>query len=139
MKCNYRVNRDLMLELEGSNQKELFEQMAAAAEIFGNWECCGKCKSPEHRPRPVVREVDDNRHYELRCTNPRCEARFTYGQNKKGGTLFPQRKFPKTEDFKPDGGWVIWKKGDDGNGRENQLTKKANELYRWPFTFTYLR
>lgn len=118
MKCQYRVNPDLMLELEAADQKQLFERMAEAAEIFGNWRACGKCKSPDHKPRPVVRlNQKKQKFYELHCTNPRCKARFVYGQSQNGPTLFPQRKFPKShpqaEQYKPDDGWVVWKKGDD--------------------------
>lgn len=121
MKCQYRVNADLMLELEAANQKELFERMAEAAEVFGGWACCGKCKKMEFKPRPVVRlNAKKQKFFELHCTNPACRARFAYGQSQSSPTLFPQRKFPKghqqAEKFKPDGGWVVWSKEDDGAG-----------------------
>ncbi len=116
--CQYRVNKDLMLKLEADSQKELFDRMAEAAEVFGNWEVCGRCKDSIHKPRPVVRlNKAKEKFYELHCQNPKCRARFAYGQNKQTPTLFPQRKFPKSHQeagaFKPDEGWVIWKHDDD--------------------------
>lgn len=119
LECQYRVNKDMMLKLEGGNQKELFEAMASAAEIFGaHWECCGRCKNASFKPRPVVRlNTKKQKFFELHCTNPACRARFAFGQNQDSQTLFPQRKFakshPQTGQYKPDGGWVKYVKEED--------------------------
>lgn len=100
MKATYRVNPGLTVEVEGATQKEVFEQLARAAEVFGAhlWQECGRCKSPGHRPRPVVRTPQDFVYYELQCTNPECGARFSFGQNKDMKSLFP----------KPDPGWHVY-------------------------------
>ncbi len=122
MKWNavYDVNADVKLNLEADSQKELFARMAEAAEVFGIWGCCGKCKS-EFKPKPVVREnKKKQKFYELHCTNPQCRARFVFGQTQDTPTLFPQRKFPKNDpaagQYKPDGGWTVWQRGDDEEG-----------------------
>lgn len=126
MKAQYRVNPDMMLELEGGNQKELFQAMAQAAEIFGtHWLMCGCCKDRNFKPRPVVRvNKEKQSFYELHCTNPQCGARFSFGQNKDMKSLFPQRNYtkshPKKGQPKPDGGWVKWKPGDDEHAGDEE-------------------
>lgn len=99
MKLNYRVSDRLSFELEGEGQKEIFKELASIQEIFGE-EACGLCKS--HNLRYVVRNVDGNDYYELRCAD--CGAILAFGQHKKGGTLFPRRK---DDDGKwlPNRGW----------------------------------
>lgn len=116
IKC-YRVNPDIELEIEGANDKELFEAMAHATEVFGShWQRCQACKS-NFKPIPVVREVDGNRFYELHCTNPACRARFAFGQSKDMKTLYPQRKYPKSHpragEYKDNNGWDIWEKKEE--------------------------
>lgn len=99
MKLNYKVSDKLSFELEGEGQKEIFKELSAIQEIFGE-ESCGLCKS--HNLRYVVRNVDGNDYYELRCAD--CGAILAFGQHKKGGTLFPRRK---DDDGKwlPNRGW----------------------------------
>lgn len=99
MKLNYKVSDRLSFELEGEGQKEIFKELSAIQEIFGE-ESCGLCKS--HNLRYVVRNVEGNDYYELRCVD--CGAILAFGQHKKGGTLFPRRK---DDDGKwlPNRGW----------------------------------
>lgn len=99
MKLNYKVSDKLSFELEGTGQKEIFKELSALQEIFGE-ESCGMCKS--HNIRYVVRNVDGNDYFELRCMD--CGAVLAFGQHKKGGTLFPRRK---DDDGKwlPNRGW----------------------------------
>jgi hypothetical protein len=119
MKCQYRVNSNLMIELEGATEKDLYEAMAKADEVFGSpWLLCGSCKDAAFKPRPVVRvNKEKQKFYELHCTNPECKARFCFGQSKDMKTLFPQREFPRSHPqagkLKPNGGWVKWRPGDD--------------------------
>lgn len=87
MKLKYKVNDRLEFELEAEGQKQIFKELSTLQEIFGE-ACCGACKSDELRF--VVRNVEDNDYYELRCT--KCGSVLQYGQHKKGGTLFPKRK-----------------------------------------------
>jgi PHP family Zn ribbon phosphoesterase len=102
MKVTYKVNDKLTFELESEGQKQLFEDLGNIQEIFGEAEC-GKCQSNEIRYR--VRDVEENKYYELKCS--KCGARFSFGQHKKGGTLFPQKK-DKENNWLPDNGWVKW-------------------------------
>ena len=87
MKAKYKVGDKLEFELDGAGQKELFKEIANIQEIFGEVKC-GVCGS--ENIKFVVRVVDDNEYYELRCMD--CGAVLGFGQHKKGGTLFPKRK-----------------------------------------------
>ena len=87
MKAKYKVGDKLEFELDGAGQKELFKEIASVQEIFGEAKC-GICGS--ENIKFVVRVVEDNEYYELRCLD--CGAVLSYGQHKKGGTLFPKRK-----------------------------------------------
>tara|TARA_R100000808_G_scaffold63_1_gene511 strand:- start:8332 stop:8682 length:351 start_codon:yes stop_codon:yes gene_type:complete len=108
MKINYtsRSGR-VSVELEAETQKDAFEQLSDFQEIFDEI-ACGKCAS--ENLRFVVRNVDDNQFYEIRCSD--CGARLEFGSMKKGGKLFPRRK-DKDGNWLPDRGWVKWdsKKG----------------------------
>jgi hypothetical protein len=99
MKLNYKVSDKLSFELEGEGQKEIFKELASIQEIFGE-ESCGLCKS--RNLRYVVRNVDGNDYYELRCAD--CGAILAFGQHKKGGTLFPRRKDDEGK-WLPNRGW----------------------------------
>lgn len=103
MKVNYTVpNGRVSVELEGNEQKEIFEKMASFHEVFSE-SLCGLCNS--ENVYPVVREVDENMFYEMGCRD--CGARLAYGVHKKGGSLFPKRK---GEDGKYDVKNRGWKK-----------------------------
>lgn len=104
MKLFYKPNTKLEFELEGSGQKEIFKELATIQEIFGE-EQCGVCK--KSNIKYVVRTVDDNDYYELRCND--CGAVLSFGQHKKGGTLFPKRKDEKNN-WLPNNGWHKWQK-----------------------------
>tara|TARA_R110000744_G_scaffold245633_1_gene362289 strand:+ start:1261 stop:1590 length:330 start_codon:yes stop_codon:yes gene_type:complete len=101
MKINYKTGR-INVELEGDTQKDLFSQLSAFQEVFDE-NTCGKCAS--QNIRFVVREVDENHYYEIRCQD--CGGRLEFGQVKKGGGLFPRRK-DKEGGWLPDNGWVKW-------------------------------
>lgn len=104
MKVKYSVNNKLQFELEGSGQKEVFKELALIQEIFGE-EFCGLCKSTN--VKYIVRNVDGNDYYELRCAD--CGAILAFGQHKKGGTLFPKRK-DDDGNYLPNKGWHKWQK-----------------------------
>lgn len=102
MKANYKVNDRLEFEVEAGGQKEMFKELATLQEIFGEEECqlCNK-----KNIRFVVRTVDDNDYFELRCGD--CGAILSFGQHKKGGTLFPKRK-DDSGTYLPNKGWHKW-------------------------------
>lgn len=102
MKLKFKPNDKLEFELEGAGQKEIFKELAMVQEIFSEKKC-GVCQS--ENIKFVVRVVDDNEYYELRCMD--CGAVLSYGQHKKGGTLFPKRKDADGK-YLPNNGWYKW-------------------------------
>ena len=102
MKALYNVNNRLQFEVEGSGQKELFKELATIQEIFGE-EKCGMCGNSSLKF--LVRNVEGNDYYELRCNE--CTALLSFGQHKKGGTLFPKRK-DDNGNYLPHKGWHKW-------------------------------
>ena len=82
-----KVNDKLTLKISAEGQKELFKDLATVQEIFGE-NSCGMCGSTDIKY--VVRTVDGNDYFELRCN--KCGAILSFGQHKKGGTIFPKRK-----------------------------------------------
>ena len=102
MKISYKVNDNVTLEAEGDGQKEIFKELAMLQEIFAEKEC-GLCKSPNIRY--VCRTVEGNDYYEVKCSD--CYANLSFGQHKKGGTLFPKRKDENNE-WLPNNGWYKW-------------------------------
>ena len=102
MKLKYKVNDKLELELDGNGQKEIFKELATIQEIFGE-EKCGICSSSNIKF--IVRTVEGNDYYELRCAD--CGAILSFGQHKKGETLFPKRK-DEQGNYLPNKGWYKW-------------------------------
>ena len=101
MKLNYKLG-NLNVEFECDTPKEVFNQLSVFQEVFGETKC-GKCGS--ENLRYVVRMVDDNQYYEIRCQD--CGAKLAFGANKKGGGLFPKRK-DSEGNWLPDKGWTKW-------------------------------
>lgn len=103
MKALVKITDSITFEVSAEDQKTMFKELAELQETFSNT----KCKRCDSDARFVVRNVDDNDFYEMRCTNDKCRARLHYGCNKKGGGVFPKRK---TEDDKYHqfGGWLVW-------------------------------
>ena len=109
MKLKYKVNDKLEFELEGNGQKEVFKELSTIQEIFAE-DSCGVCDKRDIRY--IVRNVDGNDFYELRCTD--CGAVLAFGQHKKGGTLFPKRK-DENNNYLPNRGWHKWNAKDQKN------------------------
>lgn len=82
-----KVNDKLTLKVSAEGQKELFKNLSTVQEIFGE-NACGMCG--DTNIKYVVRTVDDNDYFENRCG--KCGAVLSYGQHKKGGTIFPKRR-----------------------------------------------
>ena len=102
MKLNYTTkNGRLSVGIEAESQRELFSELNKFQEVFEN-DVCGKCKGEDIQY--VVRNVDDNQYYELRCCS--CGAKLAFGSHKKGGGLFPKRK--DGDAWLPDNGWLKW-------------------------------
>lgn len=94
----------LEIEVEGTNQLEIFEKLAEAQEVYGE-QVCGKCKNPNVMFR--VRSVDDNKFYEIQCCDIKCRHKLSFGQHKKSKTLFPRRKDDENQ-FLPNNGWHVY-------------------------------
>jgi len=99
MKVTYNTDK-MSVELEGETQRDLFGQLAAFQEVFDET-LCKKCDSTN--VKFVVRQVEDNEYYELKCQD--CGAKLAFGCMKKGGGLFPKRKDPEGN-WLNDRGWV---------------------------------
>ncbi len=114
MKATVQGGAGVSLEVEGGNQKELFENIAAVSEVFGVQEC-GACHDKNFKF--VVRNVDKEekgktksyRYYEYHCTNPKCRAKLAFGSHQEGSTLFPKRKDDEGK-WLPNNGWTIYVK-----------------------------
>ena len=104
MKIAYTTkNNRLKVEVEANNNKEAFKQLAEFQEIFEE-STCGSCNSEDLRF--IVRTVDGNDFYELRCNS--CGSKLAYGQHRIGDSLFPKRKLADgSYDFKTKG-WHKW-------------------------------
>jgi hypothetical protein len=107
MKVLYKANDRLQFELEASGQKEIFKELALIQEIFSEAKC-GVCAKTNIKF--IVRSIDGNDYYELRCSD--CSAILSFGQHKKGGTLFPKRK-DDNNNYLPHNGWHKWVKDKD--------------------------
>lgn len=103
MKISYTTkNGRVKAEFDSESAKDLFGEIHKFQEVFEE-DTCGKCGSEDIKY--IVRNVDDNQYYELRCG--KCGARLSFGVNKKGGGLFPKRK-DNDGNWLPDSGWVKW-------------------------------
>lgn len=104
------------VEVEGKAQTDIVEQLASFSEVFENMVCTYNGKTSD-KVKFQVREVEDNKFYELVCTDDDFDlkgARLAFGVHKKGGSLFPKRK-------NEDGSWNKnngWKKYNKAAGKE---------------------
>lgn len=105
MKLTVKLNENLVVEVDGSNQREAFEELANAQEVFGNIEC-KKCKKNNLKYQ-VRTNPDNDKFYEIVCLD--CFAKLSFGCTKKGSNLFPKRKDTDGKYFN-DGGWLKWNK-----------------------------
>lgn len=105
-------SKQLKATFDGKGEKEIFEQIAHFQEVFENNQVCGLCNSTD--VHFSVREVDGNSYYEKVCLY--CRGKFSYGQHKQGGTLFPNNTK----------GWHKWTPGD--NAEDNDVDKKPTRV-----------
>lgn len=101
MKVRWKSEK-VEVEVEGRDTKEVFAQLAGATEVFGATKC-GACDSS--RTTPIVRDVQGNTYYEVRCLD--CGSVLGFGQKRSDGTLFPKRK-DKDGNWLSNNGWVKW-------------------------------
>ena len=125
MKVTVWVGKNFSVDVEGSDDKTLFEGIAEAQshEFFrSGCMCCGKCKSENVKFQ--IREVKDeagesNKFHEIICLS--CFAKLSFGHAKVGGRMYAKTletgakgKATKDDDGKgiklPNGGWLKWNK-----------------------------
>lgn len=112
MKLQYTTTDGRMtVELEGKTQTDIIEQLAEFQDVFETGPCVRGKKSSD-KVKFQVREVDGNKYYELVCTDSDFDlkgARLSFGQHKKGGTLFVKRK-DKDGKYLDNNGWTKYNK-----------------------------
>lgn len=93
MKVQAKISPQIIIEIEGSTQKDVFDQLATSSEVFGE-KCCGMCKGTDISFGKRIVGTDE--YYELVCKTAKCGAKLSMGQSKKNkGELFPIRKIIK--------------------------------------------
>ncbi len=122
--------KNLEMTVTGTTELELVENLARVQDVFCNDEC-GLCGS--NNIVWQVRNVEDNKYYELICRE--CWAKLPFGVHRDGKTLFPKRSMSEEEAGKHEvgkRGWRKWLK----NGEGGKPAKKAegNSSKRSPKT-----
>ena len=132
MKVVYTLDNGLTVELEGKTQTDIWDQLAEFQEVFGDTTCVAKIKGEVHKSdkvKFVKRSVDDNDYYELLCvdgSSPLFMYKKSFGQHKKGGTLFPKRDVP--EGCIPGlNGWHKYVKSDSKPVSQNATPSKSDD------------
>jgi len=109
MELTYTTRDGRMTATFSGTQSEIWEQIAHFQEVFETGPATKGGESDDN-VRFVVREVDDNKYYELRYagSNPKLfGTKKAFGQHKKGGGLFPKNK-DADGNWLPDNGWTKW-------------------------------
>ena len=103
MKIKYTTNNQrLSIEINCDSVKESFKELAVFQEVFDE-DCCQLCNNNDLQF--VVRTVDGNDFYELKCK--KCFGKLVFGQHKTGNSLFPKRKNQNGE-YDKSRGWHKW-------------------------------
>lgn len=116
MKALIPLNNGITVEVDGDTSQDCFRQVAAFQETFNDTKC-GLCDSTNLLY--VVRKVEDNEFFELRCID--CYAKLTFGSAKNTKALYPKR-------------YVTDAKGKairDDKGKAVPLGKKENGWIKW--------
>lgn len=118
MKAQIPLSNGIVVEVEGTTPQECFKQVAAVQATFEDTKC-GLCDSSN--VLYVVRKIDDNEYFELRCKD--CYAKLTFGQGKGDASpLYPKR-------------YVTDAKGkavkDETTGKAVPLGTKKNGWVKW--------
>lgn len=104
MEAHYRAfGGKLVIKVEGSTIKDLFEQIGPVAEVLDGDDSCGKCGSAHIYPR--AREAQGFTYYELVCSD--CRAKLSFGQHKDGGTLWAKRA-DENGNALDNRGWIVY-------------------------------
>jgi hypothetical protein len=139
MEVKYRTsNGQFEVNFEVKDASSLFEAVADFQEVFedGAFYTILNKEVPASDVQFRVRLVDDNKYFEKVYVGKDKELwgfKLPYGQNKKGGGLFPKRKFSE-EDAKDNvNGYNGWRKfkgqqqGDSEPAKEDKGSKSKTE------------
>ena len=122
-----QVSPKLSITVQAESQVGLFQELHKNQEVFGESAKCQKCGGDDIAF--VVRNVEVKKgeaaYHEISCRNPQCRAKFTYGLNSDGGSLFPKRfkQDDKGNNVKDEKGWNVYK-GNKGWTIYNKETKE---------------
>jgi hypothetical protein len=123
MKVQYKSkNGRMTFEINSDTEKGVFSELARIQDLFEE-NTCGLCKSTD--TRFLVRTVDDDNYYEMKCQA--CGAAVSYGQNKKGDTLYVKRKNDEGRYDAKNGGWAKYDPVKAQAAKEALEAKKAEE------------
>jgi hypothetical protein len=99
MKLTRDYGNGIVVECEGANVRELWQQLAACDDAFSNTVCAAKIDDKvvkSDKVHFVYRVVDDNDYYEQVCVDNTPEGhklkfyKRRFGQHKKHPTLYPK-------------------------------------------------
>lgn len=91
MQAQLKVRSNLIITVEEEAVNDLFEGLSHAQEVFEQ-EKCGHCGCTDLR-FVTRQDEEDNKYYELHCTAGKCRARLPFGLAKKGGNLYPKKRW----------------------------------------------
>lgn len=117
-----RKSGNNLIQVEGKNDMEVFENMASAEEVFSESKC-GKCGSTEirYKIRPATDGKKQYKYPEMVCS--KCYAKLTFGQGD-DGKLFPVRFQRDGKDYVLDENGRRQPKGANGWVKYNRETKQ---------------
>ena len=133
MEATYKSgNGQFVVQFDVKDAASLFEEVANFQEVFEDNAVVIKNKEvPTEHVQFKVREVDGNKYFEKVYVGPDKELwgyKLPFGQNKKGGGLFPKRYMDDDEKDKYENGgngWRKWKK-DGGTAPSAPSGKSKN-------------
>lgn len=116
---------NLTIEIEASDQVDLFKQLAAMDDVFGDMQAAAMIDNELVTSDDVMFVVrtdsDDNDYFELRCKSGPLEwFKKRFGQYKKGNRLFSKSQ-PANGELAGLRGWSKYVKEDDGRREPTSL------------------
>ncbi len=88
MEAIVKISQNVSIRVTGETAKAVFEGISDCQATFED-SVCGCCGSDDIRY--VVREVEDNKFYEIHCQKLGCRAKVVYGHSKDGKKMYPKR------------------------------------------------
>jgi hypothetical protein len=119
MRVEYSVKlggRDIVVSNECESDSDVFKFLYHMQELFDDCVCVRNGQTSDKVRVNVRTDKEDNEYYEMVCydqSKPECNyAKRVFGQNKKGGGLFPKSK-------DEEGNWKPWRKYNKETGKED--------------------